>query len=501
MKTDTVTIESLGTAELPSPQFNLESYLNESESPAFEIAPGMTAEEMSALFFAPDALKEAPEKVYRLNASGHRYYYTFDEKGQPIFYVSVTTFIKQTMPTSPVLLKWIAGKGYDESQAFAQEKASYGTFMHSQIADLLIKGSYDLNALKSKLKAYIESEQLPSSFINYVEDFKKDILAFAQFAIDVNLKPIAIELVLTHPTDGYAGAMDLACEMDADVSGFYGEVYKTGVNAGKEKKSTERKRVRAIVDFKSGKKGFFEEHEVQLHAYKTMWNIHFPSTPIERVYNWAPKDWRGTVPSYNLKDQTDSSNAKKLPYLVQLARIEDDKRDNTVVLCSGEINFQTTKDLSGNISEFTLSEIVKKKTERREIKPGADKGVIVDDLEVPEKPKDNWLEHEDLDKVFAEYPDKVIQVVPAKEKIEEPIFVQETPNINFANNNINYSGTLNAGVDKIHISPNSNVPNLTVSSAANYGTSGLFSDVKATETPKEESASNDLKSNNNEIDF
>lgn len=480
MKTDTVTMESLGTAELPSPQFNLESYLNESESPAFEIAPGMTAEEMSALFFSPDALKEAPEKVYRLNASGHRYYYTFDENGQPIFYVSVTTFIKQTMPTSPILLKWIANNGYDESQAFAQEKASYGTFMHSQIADFLIKGTYDLNAVKSKLKAYIESEQLPSSFINYVEDFKKDILAFAQFAIDVNLKPIAIELVLTHPTDGYAGAMDLACEMDADVSGFYGEVYKTGLNAGKEKKSTERKRVRAIVDFKSGKKGFFEEHEVQLHAYKTMWNIHFPSTPIERVYNWAPKDWRGTTPSYNLKDQTDSSNAKKLPYLVQLARIEDDKRDNTVVLCSGEINLQTTKDLSGNISEFTLSEIVKKKTERKEVKPGADKGIVTDDLEAP-------VSEENL--------------VAAKKMIEEPIFIQETPVINPINNNLSFSGTLIASGEKVHISPNSNVPNLTVSSAANYGSSGLFSDVRATEAPKEESASNELKSNNNEIDF
>ena len=383
MNTDNITIKSLGSTEMPKPDFDLEAYLKDAENPVFEIAPGMTAEEMKAMFFANDALIEAPEKVYRLNASGHRYYYTFREDGQPQFFVSVTTFIKQTMPTSPVLLKWIAETGYSESQIYAQERASYGTFMHAQIAELLITGRYDLNSVKAKLRDYIEKEQLPSNFINYSEDLKKDILAFVQFAIDTNLKPIAIELVLTHPTDGYAGAMDLACEFDAEISGYFGEFYKTGANAGKERKTTKIERVRAIIDFKSGRKGFFEEHEVQLHAYKEMWNIHFPSTPIERVFNWSPKDWRGTKPSYNLKDQTDSPNAKKLPYLVKLARIEDDKRDNTVVLCSGAINLQTTKDLSENISEFTLSEIVKKKTERKEEKPSADKCVSIEDVGEP----------------------------------------------------------------------------------------------------------------------
>lgn len=379
MNVENLTIKSLGSTEMPKNNIDLKEYLKE-ESPVFEIAPGMTAEEMTALFFAKDALKEAPEKVYRLNASNHRYYYTFNEQGQPIFYVSVTTFIKQTMPTSPTLLKWIADTGYEESQAYAQDRASYGTFMHAQITELLINGYYDLNSLKGKLRDYMEREQLPSSFLNYAESLKKDILAFAQFAIDTNLKPLAIELVLTHPRDGYAGAMDLACEFDAEVSGFYGEFYKTGARAGEERKTTKLERVRAIIDFKSGRKGFFEEHEVQLHAYMEMWNLHYPSTPISRVYNWSPKDWRGTKPSYNLKDQTDSVNAKKLPYLVSLAKIEDDKRENTVVLTSGLINLDKTKDLSVNISEFSLSEIVKKRTERKEESPSANKGISVKDL-------------------------------------------------------------------------------------------------------------------------
>ena len=333
-----------------------------------EIAPGMTVEEIKAEYFNEDALQEQPEPVYRLDSSGHRYYYTFDESGEPIFYVSVTTLIKQTLPTSPQLIKWIADMGYEESQRYAQERAAYGTFMHSQLAELLIARSYNLNGLKERLKMYIESEQLPGDFINYADDFKKDILAFAQFMKDTDLKPLAIELVLTNPQDGYAGAIDLCAEITIEEKGFFGETYKTGANAGKPKETKRQRRVRAIIDFKSGRKGFFPEHEVQLLAYKTMWNMHFENYPVEKVYNWSPKDWRGTTPTYNFKDQTDSKNALKLPYLVELARIEDEKRDNTVVSCAGIIDLDKP-DFEGNITELSLAEVVKKRKQKAEEKP------------------------------------------------------------------------------------------------------------------------------------
>lgn len=327
---------------------------------AYEIAPGMTSEQIRAEFFNEDALQEQPETVFRLDSSGHRYYYTFDENGEPRFYVSVTTLIKQTLPTSPSLIKWIADMGYDESQRYAAERASYGTFMHAQISELIINRSYDLNKLKERLKLYIESEKLPSDFINYADDFKKDILAFAQFMKDTDLKPLAIELVLTNPQDGYAGAIDLCAEITIEEKGFFGETYKTGANAGKPKETKMQRRVRAIIDFKSGRKGFFPEHEVQLLAYKTMWNMHFENYPVEKVYNWSPKSYTGETPTYNFKDQTDSKNAKKLPYLVELARIEDEKRDNDVIFCGGIIDMDKP-DLSNNITKLSLSEVVKKR--------------------------------------------------------------------------------------------------------------------------------------------
>lgn len=340
------------------------------ESAAYEIAPGMTAQEIQAEFFNEDAMQEQPETVYRLDSSGHRYYYTFDEDGEPRFYVSVTTLIKQTLPTSPSLVKWIADMGYEESQRYAIERAHYGTFMHSQIAELLIARSYNLDTIRDRLKLFIESEQLPSDFMGYADDIKKDILAFAQFMKDTDLKPLAIELVLTNPEDGYAGAIDLAAELTIEEKGFFGEVYKTGVNAGKPKETKRQRRIRAIIDFKSGRKGFFPEYEIQLHAYMKMWNMHFEAHPIDKVFNWSPKEWRGKTPTYNFKDQTDSKNAKKLPFLVELARIEDEKRDNTIVSCTGIINLDN--GLESNITELSLSEVVKKRKQEETPDEGID---------------------------------------------------------------------------------------------------------------------------------
>lgn len=331
---------------------------------AYEIAPGMTSEQIQAEFFNEDALREQPEPVYRLDSSGRRYYYNFDENGEPRFFVSVTTMIKQNMPTSPQLIEWIAKMGVEESKRYAAERASYGTFMHSQIASLIINRTYDLDQLKDELRKYIEKEKLPTDFINYAEDFKKDILAFAQFMRDVDLKPLAIELVLTHPEDGYAGALDLAAEITIEEKGFFGEVYKTGANAGKPKETKQRVRIKAIIDFKSGRKGFFPEHEVQLHAYKEMWNIHFPDTPIDRVFNWSPKDWRGSTPTYNFKDQTESQEALRLPFIVGQAKLQNDRKDNTVVFCSGIINLDADDMLEGNITEMSLAEVVKKRKQK-----------------------------------------------------------------------------------------------------------------------------------------
>lgn len=339
------------------------------ETGAFEISPGITSEEMRAMFFDAESLVEPPYRVWQLNSKGHRYYYRFNEAGEPEFYPSVTTILSQTLPMSPFLLKWITDKGLEEAERYKGERAAYGTYMHKAFEELIINRSYDLDSLKTDLCAYIEANRLPGDFIYYADDLKKDILAFAQFVKDYDVRPYAVEIALVHPWRGYAGLIDMPCSMLA--------------------KPGSEERINAIVDFKSGRKGFWEENEIQLHLYKDLWNANFENVRIERVFNFAPKDWR-KKPTYTLKEQTDSPNAKKIPALLALSQIEDEKRDDVFTFITGRVDLDGECDLSDNYTSMTLAEVVKSRTE--ESAPEAGKGVAEDDLrqeewEIPEKPK------------------------------------------------------------------------------------------------------------------
>lgn len=306
----------------------------------FEILPGMTVEEMTAMFFDEKTLIEPPYKVWQLNSKGHRYYYRYDDNGNPEFFPSVTTILSQTLPKAPHLIQWIANKGIEEAERYKGERAAYGTFMHAAFEELLINRAYDLDGLKGKLKEYIEVYRLPDDFIYYADDLKKDVLAFAQFVLDYDVRPLAVEIALVHPYYKYAGMIDCPCTMLSKIGGD--------------------ERINAIVDFKSGRKGFYEESEIQLGMYRDMWNVNFEQFPVTRIFNFSPKDWRKR-PSYNLKEQTDSPNIRKIPYLLEIAAIEDEKKDNTFTSVNGMVLLDNAPDLTQNVISLSLAELIKTK--------------------------------------------------------------------------------------------------------------------------------------------
>ena len=310
-----------------------------------EIAPGMTVEEIKAVYFNHDALREPAYRVYQLNSEGHRYYYRFNEAGEPEFYPSVTTLLKQVMPTSPFLIQWMLDNGKEGAVEKRDLAAAYGTFMHIQFESLIINRRYNFDNVPSILLAYMERENLPDKvFVEWVTKIRKDVLAFAQFVRDYNVKPLAVEIGLVHPDYHYAGCIDLPCVMTDPKTG---ETFP------------------AIVDFKSGRKGFWEEHELQLHLYKWMWNVNYPDAQIERVFNFAPKDWRTDKPTYTLKEQTGSVNAAKLPHLLALASIEDDKRENTLTIVRGTVDLDNGK-IADNVLMLSLAELIKTKADTKD---------------------------------------------------------------------------------------------------------------------------------------
>lgn len=324
---------------------NLNPFNDEQQPGAFEILPGMTVEEMKAMFFDENTLIEPPYKVWQLNSKGHRYYYRYDENGNPEFFPSVTTILSQTLPKAPYLIQWIANKGIEEAERYKGERAAYGTFMHAAFEELLINRAYDLDGLKGKLKEYIDVYRLPDDFIYYADDLKKDVLAFAQFVIDYDVRPLAVEIALVHPFYKYAGMIDCPCTMLEKIGG--------------------KERINAIVDFKSGRKGFYEENEIQLGMYRDMWNVNFEQFPVTRVFNFSPKDWR-KKPSYHLKEQTDSPNMRKIPALLEIASIEDEKKENTFTSVNGMVLLDNAPDLTQNVISLSLSELIKTRVKKEE---------------------------------------------------------------------------------------------------------------------------------------
>lgn len=315
-----------------------------------EIFDGYTVEEMRAVYFDKDALVEPAYKLYQLNSEGHRYYYRFNEEGEPVFYPSVTTLIRQTMPTSPYLIDWIVANGKELANEKRDLAAAYGTFMHGQFEQLAINRRYNFDAVSLELRAYMERENLPEKFYgDSIVKIRKDVLAFAQFMKDYKVRPLAVEIALCSER-GYAGCIDLPCVMtDAKGNEFP-----------------------AIVDFKSGRKGFSEDCEIQLGLYREMWNETFADKPITRIFNFAPKDWR-KGPSYNLKEQTDSPNVQKIPHILAIAGIEDDKREKDFTLIRGELVLDEVEDFSGNILQLSISDLVKRFKEEQEQHP--DEGI------------------------------------------------------------------------------------------------------------------------------
>lgn len=317
----------------------------EKNTNAVEIVPGLSVQEMRALFFDAKALIEPSYRVYQLNSEGHRYYYRYED-GEPVFYPSVTTLIGQTMPTSPFLIDWMLDNGKEGAIEKCDLAAAYGTFMHAQFERLIIQRAYDFDTVPEVLRKYMEQENLPEKFyFESLSKIRKDVLAFAQFVRDWSVRPLAVEIGLVS-SKGYAGCVDMPCVM---VDPKTGEEFA------------------AIVDFKSGRKGFWEDHEIQLHLYKDMWNENFPDLPIHRVFNFSPKDWR-KGPTYNLKEQTDSKSAGKIPHLLAIAAIEDRKRDKEFTVVSGVLDLDG--DPSDNVLVLSLSELVKRK--QSEITPEGD---------------------------------------------------------------------------------------------------------------------------------
>lgn len=279
----------------------------------------LSVEETAPLFMDDGlALIVPQQKLFRVDSPGYRYYYTVTPAGEPVFYLSVTSFTRSVLPESKFLTDWRVRLGKEESEEAARVAAAYGTFLHILIANFIREGYYDHRETYTALDEYMVYEGIPMRFYGlWIEDLENDMLAFAQFCHDKEVKPLAIEFPI-FGMDGLAGMIDLPCSLL-----FNG------------------KRVVALVDFKSGRKGFWDDHELQLVTYKRLWNGWFKGTDYEAamIFNWAPNDWR-KAPTYKLQNQTGSVQEQKFDHYHSIFKLDGNRTPSkTIKHFAGPIEF------------------------------------------------------------------------------------------------------------------------------------------------------------------
>ena len=264
-------------------------------------------------------LEKVSDNLFRFNYHGQRWYYTLE----PVtLYPSVTTILDATTPT-PYAVKELIGKyGMDGFHKFMREKADYGTlfhifvshyFNHKEITDMQMEAmAYDFGRVDFKA--------------NYLS-LKKDMLSVIKFAEDYEVVPLVNEKPM-HYNDGklkFAGTIDLIAEMTIN-----------------------KQRKTAVIDFKSGKHGFFESHGMQLGFYQILagMNGHISVDLI----NVGPKDWQ-KEPTYNFKNWGKDKCLNKIKHLINLFLIDFEEPKEILV-------FESNLDSSHAYSRINIAEYV-----------------------------------------------------------------------------------------------------------------------------------------------
>lgn len=336
------------------------------------VQPGMTIEEMKALYFDHHALHEPRYRLWQFNSAGRRYYYTFEQGGEAIFFPSVTTILRNVMPENRFLTEWKVSLGKEAAEAYTQERADYGSFIHGQLATLAALRSYNLDGVRDALVDYTQRNKIAAGFVDaHEEEAKADIIAFARWMWEYDVQPYAIEVSLFSSV-GYAGMIDLVANLRTIArSDEAAALAKAGADDVKVAKIRAKaaERIDAICDFKTGKKGFYDEHAVQLEMYRRMWNENFPDKPIDRIFNVAPKDWRKTAKkavSFSFEEQTDNPVLRRVDLFIELFKLMDED-DRTIVQMQGTISLDNPS--ADTVRLFKLPELVKEWAERQEKTP------------------------------------------------------------------------------------------------------------------------------------
>lgn len=146
------------------------------------------------------------------------------------------TWVAGCYPKGIQFYKWIASKGWDESQAIKQSAGEKGSRVHKGIEILLAGGPLRMNDVLpdndgNQAEFSVEEWECLMSFADWFKDTKPEILQTEQSVFNFTLN--------------HAGTLDLKCKIGEDIW---------------------------IIDFKTGQ-NLWPEYEVQVNGYKSCENM------------------------------------------------------------------------------------------------------------------------------------------------------------------------------------------------------------------------------------
>lgn len=287
----------------------------------------ITFENINTEWFNDTALRLPSYRVGRVNFGQGRSYIRLNNDGQPVesplkLYTSLTTAINACAPMEQPLLEWYVKHGLKEAGRLLELSQHYGTLMHLEIGKFLINQFYDFDMVDTVVEDYLsENTYYQPDCKEWPEKLRNDITAFIQFYLDYNITPLGIEYVLLSER-GYGTLIDLVCNMTIQVDSLdYENPYKSGPRKGEPRECKVEKEIRAIINFKSGRHGFYRTNGLQLEAERQLWEENFPDLLLDAACNWSPKDWRGGTPSYNFKDWSGDITTAEVEAVMTLADI------------------------------------------------------------------------------------------------------------------------------------------------------------------------------------
>ena len=240
----------------------------------------------------------APWKLFRYDRGEDRYYFEFPMGGGKRAYLSVTSFCSKSLP-APQLANWRGDVGNDFAEMYSAYTAAYGTFMHTQITEIMRTGRGNFEELKEQAFQEAHATGFKQGALEWQDKIVNDVASFMLFVKERNVEVIAAEIMVKSDKYELAGAVDLVCRMD----------FAKG-------------RINAIVDLKSGQKGFWDSHRLQLHCYRSLWNEQFEEVfPVTHVFNWAPQNIRSKT-QYKLENQTEHYFSESVEQRMAIAKTE-----------------------------------------------------------------------------------------------------------------------------------------------------------------------------------